>query len=142
MANVFHLILSTPDAVLFDGEAEYIGLPTQNGEIGVMASHIPLVSLIVPGVLRIIQNSEEKILAIGGGFVKINHEIVKVYAQTAEFAESIDEKRAIEAQKEAAKIMTEKSEQMSLADATALLERNIARLKTIERKRKRSQRLS
>jgi len=139
MAKLFKFTLSTPDAVLFDGEADYVSLPTKNGEIGIMADHTPLVSLIVPGVMRIVKKDDEKILSTGGGFVKIKPGTVKAYAQAAEFAESIDEKRAIEAQKEAAKIMAEKSDQVSLADATALLERNIARLKTIKRKNRRSQ---
>lgn len=139
MPKSFHFILSTPDTVLFDGEAEYVSIPTKDGEIGIMADHTPLISLIFPGVMRIKSKGEEKILAVGGGFIKIKPGVAKAYAQTAELAESIDEKRAIEAQKEAAKIMAEKSDQISLTDATALLERNIARLKTIERKKKRSQ---
>ena len=140
MSKTFHFILSTPDAVLFDDEADYVSIPTKNGEIGIMADHTPLVSLIIPGLMRIIKKDEEKILSTGGGFIKIKPGIAKAYTQTAEFAESIDEKRAIEAQREATKIMAEKSDQISLADATALLERNIARLKTIERKKRRSDR--
>jgi F-type H+-transporting ATPase subunit epsilon len=140
MPKTFHFILSTPDAVLFDDEADYISVPTKNGEIGIMADHTPLVSLIIPGLMRIIKKDEEKILSTGGGFIKIKPGITKAYTQTAEFAESIDEKRAIEAQKEATKIMAEKSDRISLADATALLERNIARLKTIEHKKRRSDR--
>lgn len=138
MAKTFNFVLSTPDAVLFDGESEYVGLPTADGEIGIMADHIPLVSLISPGVMKIITGKDEKLLATGGGFVKVKPGIVKVYAQTAEYAESIDEQRAIEAQKEALKLMKEKVDRVSLTDATALLERNIARLKTIEHKKRRT----
>lgn len=140
MPNSFHLTLSTPDAILFDGEADYVGLPTIDGEIGIMANHVPLVSLITSGAMKIVKGKDEKLLATGGGFVKVKPETVKVFSQTAEFAESIDEKRAIEAQEEAAKIMSEKVDKVSLADASALLERNIARLKTIERKKKRTRR--
>jgi F0F1-type ATP synthase epsilon subunit len=62
------------------------------------------------------------------------------FVQTAEFAESIDEQRAIDAMKEASQKMKEKVDEVSLADATGLLERNLARLKAIEHKKKRSHR--
>ena len=138
MPNSFHFTLSTPDAVLYDDKADYVGIPTVDGEIGIMANHIPLVSLITSGVMKITKDGKEKLLATGGGFIKIKPGTAKAYTQTAEFAESIDEKRAIEAQKEASNIMSEKVGKVSLADASALLERNIARLKTIERKKKRA----
>lgn len=134
--KLFKLILSTPDAVLFDGNASEITLNTSNGEIGIMADHMPLVSLVSPGVMTIKTEKEEKVLATGGGFVKTSPEKVEIFAQTAKFAESIDEQRAIEAKKQAVSVMTEKKDEISLADATALLERNTARLKVLERKKR------
>ena len=138
MSKKFKFILSTPEAVLFDGEAEYVGLTTPQGEIGIMADHIPIVSLISAGSMKIVSSKGEQILATGGGFVKITPEKIIAFTQTAEFAESIDEKRVIEAMKDAKQKMQEQVDEVSLADATALLERNIARLKTLERKKKRS----
>ncbi len=138
MAKNFHLTLSTPEAVLFDGEAELLSVPTQDGEIGVMADHVPLVSLISSGMITIKTPGSDKVLATGGGFVKIAKNRVKAFCQTAEFAESIDEQRALEAKAQAEQLMKEKVDEVGLADATALLERNIARLKTIERHKKRS----
>ena len=141
MAHTFHLTISTPDDVLIDQDVEYVSLPTSGGEVGLMANHMPLVNLISPGTVRVdLGKGEEKILATGGGFAKIGSNRTKIFVQTAEFAESIDEKRAIEAQEEAKKLMQEKVDNVSMADAQALLERNVARLKTIERKKRRSQR--
>lgn len=140
MPKAFHFILSSPEAVLFDGEATYVCLPTPSGEIGIMADHLPIVSLISPGVMRIETKDKEKLLSVGAGFVKVTPEKIMSFVQTAEFAESIDEQRAIEAMKEASLKMKEKVDEMSLADATGLLERNIARLKAIEHKKKRSHR--
>jgi F-type H+-transporting ATPase subunit epsilon len=138
MAKLFHLTLSTPEAVLFDGEAELLCAPTPDGDIGIMADHTPLVSLISPGMMTIKSKEGEKVLAAGGGFVKISGNRVKAFCQTAEFAESVDEQRALEAIEEAKHLMSEKADEVSLADATALLERNIARLKTVEHRKKRS----
>ena len=136
----FHLILSSPDAVLYDGEVEEITVPTESGEISVLGDHTPLVTLIIPGVMIIKTKNEEKTLAVGGGFLKVANNIAKAFTQTAEFAESIDEQRAIEAKKQTEDLMKQKIDQVALADASSLLERNIARLKVIERKHKRSRR--
>lgn len=136
--KTFHFTLSTPDAVLFDDEAELVSFETPDGEIGVMANHMPLVSLISPGIMTIKSKSGDQTLATGEGFVKTSDNKVQAFAQTAEFAESIDEERAIEAKKQAEDLMAKKEDEVSLADATALLERNVARLKVVERKKKRS----
>jgi len=138
MAKSFHFTLSTPDAVLFDDEAEIVSFNTPNGEIGVMADHMPLVSLISPGIMIIKGKGGDKILASGEGFIKTTKDGVQAFTQTAEFAESIDEERAIEAKKQAEQMMGQKADEVSLADATAMLERNIARLKTVEHRHKRS----
>lgn len=138
MAKYFHFTISTPEAVLFDGETTYVSIDTPQGEIGIMADHLPVISLISSGVMRIETRDGDKVLATGSGFVKVTSEKVMAFTQTAEFAESIDEERAKLALKEAQVEMEKKVDEISLADATGLLERNAARLKAIERKRKRS----
>jgi len=125
---------------LFDAEAESVTLETPSGEIGIMADHVPLVSLVSPGIMRIKTKNEEKVLATGSGFVKVTETKIKAFTQTAEFAESIDEQRAIEAQKQAKNIMEQKVGEISLADASGILERNVARLKAVGRHKKRSHR--
>lgn len=138
MSKSFKFTLSSPDAVLYDGEAEVVTITTPNGEISVLANHEPLVSLISSGMMTIKTKTQEKILATGGGFIKVSPEKVEAFTQTAEFADSIDEQRAIEAKKQAEGLMAQKTDEVSLADATALLERNVARLKTVERHKRRS----
>ena len=138
MAKTFKFTLSTPESILFDGEANYVGIETPQGEIGVMADHIALISLISPGVMKIESKDGDKLLATGAGFIKVSDNEVKAFTQTAEFAESIDAERAATALKEAQAKTKEHTDEISLADATGLLERNAARLKAVERKRKRS----
>lgn len=138
MSKNFHFTLSTPDAVLFDDDADLVSFETPDGEIGIMADHMPLVSLISPGIMTIKSKSGDKTLASGEGFIKTTKDGVHAFTQTAEFADSIDEQRAIEAKKQAVDAMAQKADEVSLADATALLERNVARLKAVERKKKRS----
>jgi len=138
MSKTFKFILSTPDAVLYDGEVELVILPTPDGEIGIMADHEPLVSLISSGIMQIKEKQQEKTLACGSGFIKVDVQKTEAFTQTAEFADSIDEQRAIEAKKQAESLMREKADEISLANASSLLERNVARLKAVERRKKRS----
>lgn len=138
MAKLFHFTLSTPEALLFDAEASYVCIETPQGEIGIMADHLPIISLISPGVMKIETNQGDKLLATGSGFVKIADNRVMAFTQTAEFAESIDAERAEAALREAQEKAKEQTDEISLADATGLLERNAARLKAVARKRKRS----
>lgn len=133
----FRLILISPEASIFDGEVEYVGLPTSDGEIGIMADHLPLVSVISSGVISIKDASnKEHLLSTGGGFVEIKDNVARAFVQSAEFADSIDEQRAIAGIKQAQEIMNSVEDEISLADASSILERNIARIKTIERKKK------
>ncbi len=136
MSKLFKFSLSSPDAVLYDGEVEIVSVSTPDGEISILANHEQLVSLIAPGVMTIKGKDGEKTLATGSGFIKVVGGKAKAFAQTAEFAESIDEQRAIEAKKQAESVMAQKTDEVSIADATGLLERNIARLKVIERKKR------
>lgn len=138
MAKSFKLLLSSPDAVLFDKEIESVSFETPDGEITVMADHVPVVTLVNPGIMSVKSAGKEELLSVGAGFARSGENELKVFAQTAEFVESIDEQRAIEARKQAEALIRENKDQVSLADAISLLERNIARLKTIERKKRRA----
>jgi F-type H+-transporting ATPase subunit epsilon len=138
MAKKFNLELNIPEATLFEGQAEAISFMSPEGEMTVMADHTPLLSIVSPGVIVIHDGKQEKFISSGGGFLEASPSGVKAYIQSAEFAESIDEKRAIEAKRKAEIAMESHEDEISLADATSLLERNIARLKTLERKKRRS----
>lgn len=138
MAKPFEFLLSSPDAVLFDGEVTSVSFETPDGEMTVMADHTPIVTIVNPGIMNVNTSDSYKMLAVGPGFAKVTDKGLKIFAQTAEFAESIDEQRAIEAKKQAEAIIKENKDHVSLADATSLLERNIARLKVIDRRKKRS----
>lgn len=138
MAKKFKLSLNTPEASLFDGEAEIFTFNSSEGEVSIMADHTPLLSIISPGVISIKTDKEEHIISSGSGFLEVTNNTTKAYIQSGEFAESIDEKRAVEATQRAKTAMAENQDEMSLADATSILERNIARLKTLQRKKRKS----
>lgn len=127
----------TPERVLMDIEVESVSVPTQTGEITILNNHIPLVSNLAPGELRLVQNGETKFFAVSGGFVEVrdNNEVI-VLADTAELDKDIDIARAEQAREEALKAMSDNySDDKTTAEAMAKLEKNLARIKVIRKRR-------
>lgn len=132
----------TPERVLLEQDIDSVTIPTKNGEITVLENHIPLVSSLHSGELRYKIGSEEKYFAVSGGFVEVrkNNEIV-VLADTAEFGHEIDLDRAEKARELAAKVMSENyHDETASAEALALLEKNLARLKVARKHRTKTNR--
>lgn len=128
----------TPERVVFeDAEIDAAILPTEEGEITVLPHHVPLVSLLQAGVLRLKKGSDEIPLAVSTGIIEIDGRGVVVLADTAERADELEEEKIFRAQQEAKKLMEEKrADSKAYAEATALLEREIARLTVIKRHRR------
>src|SRR5579884_1815801 len=92
------LDIVTPERTVFSDEVRMVIAPGAAGELGVLPGHIPLLTTLKPGVLRVLQGAaEEQILAVGGGFMEVRPERVTVLATAAEHSEEIDEARAEEA---------------------------------------------
>lgn len=129
----------TPERVVFSDEIDQISLMTEDGEITIMAHHIPLVTNLKPGELRYKQNNEEKTLVVSGGFgvVRDNGSVV-VLADTAEHAHEIDLTRAEEARARAAKLMEEvrNKEDVNYSLLALKLEKELARLRVGKKYRK------
>lgn len=138
MADTLHLKITTPERIVFEDEVDQVVLPTMMGDIGVLPHHIPLVSVLSVGELRITRKGQESSLAVSGGFIEVQPNIVTVLADTAEHAEEIDEQRAEEARKRAERLMKEKrADATDYAMVAAKLEKELARLRIVK-KHKRS----
>ena len=126
----------TPDGLKFQEDVFEVTLPTPQGNIGVLPHHIPLISIVTPGVISIRRHDsvqeEPEHLATEGGFVEINGKHVRLLADTAERADDIDELKTQEALAQARQLRAAAKDQISLADATALIEKQSARLKAAE----------
>jgi len=88
---------------LFEGEVEFIIANGADGELGVLARHAPLMTILKPGPLRIqeVLGGEEQILFVGGGFLEVLPDRVTVLADVAEHADEISVERAEEARRRA-----------------------------------------
>ena len=112
-------------------------VPGVEGELGVLPRHAPLLTMIQPGVLRIVKGGEEVEMAITGGFIEVRQNRVTVLADAAERAEEIDVVRAEEARRRAQRLLVDRTAEMDLSRAEAALARALIRLKVAERRRRR-----
>lgn len=131
---MFTFQLVTPEKLEFEEEIYEAILPTSSGQIAVLPGHIPLVTVLEPGVvsLRRSKNDTEGTMehvAVSGGFAQITGETIRVLADSATRADDVDEIQAQEARERALDLKNKAHDDVSSADATALLERSIAQLK-------------
>ena len=112
-------------------------VPGVEGELGVLTLHAPLLTMIQPGVMRIVKDGDEVEMAITGGFIEVRDNRVTILADSAERAEEIDEVRAEEARRRAQRLLEEREAEVDLAQAEASLRRALIRIKTAERRRRR-----
>lgn len=133
--------LITPERVIFSEEIYEAILPTTEGQISVFPGHIPVVTLLKSGLLSLRKqkntpDNQLEHVAISGGFVEIFGDRIKILADTAERADEIDQLRAHQAARQAEELKKQAQDDVSLADATRLLEKNIVRLKVADLKKR------
>jgi F-type H+-transporting ATPase subunit epsilon len=128
----------TPEKAVLEDTVDQVTLPTIEGEITILPNHIPLIAILKPGEVVAKKGKEEIAMSCSGGFIEVTPEKVLVLADTAELAEELIEEEILKARERAEKILTEKHiDEGKFAEAAAMLERELARLK-VARKRGRS----
>jgi len=132
------LEIVTPDSIAFSEEVEHVVVPTVNGKIDLLPRHIPIIDRVIAGDIKIKWNGEEKILAIGSGFVESYGNKVSIIVDQAVDVSNEDE-LAIEEATNRAKIALEEGKksnldqsQIDLLEAAARFEmaKKIARKKS------------
>ncbi len=133
----FRLEVISPERVFYTGDVEMVELTTIEGEIGVYADHIPLTSIVAPGVLTITESSGEKGIkeaAVLEGFLEILPDQVTILAQSCEWPDEIDMNRALEAKARAERRI--KSTDANVARAEQALRKSLVRINLAEQARK------
>jgi len=128
----------TPERVVFEDEVDSVTAMTESGEITVLPGHVPLVSNLRAGEMRLMKSGEESFLAASTGFIEVRpgNQVV-ILADTAERMEELELEK-IEAAKEAARKLLEEKRQADNVDfvaAAAALERELARYKVASRRK-------
>lgn len=129
----------TPERELLKEQVTQVTVPTKSGEITVLPNHIPLVSVLVPGVIEVkLANGNYEVMSVSGGFIEVLKDKVVILADTAERAEEIDISRAEEARARAEKTREnlERFDQEQFADIAAKISKELARSRAANRWRK------
>ena len=127
MADKIHLQIVTAGGVVFDRMVHVVNLPLENGSIGVLANHAPLMGAVVDGVVTAASDEGEYVIAVGIGVVNVVNNEVTVLSRTAEEAENIDLARAEAAEKRARERLAAKNADTDASRAEAALHRAVAR---------------
>ncbi|MEO8205601.1 MAG: ATP synthase F1 subunit epsilon [Chthoniobacterales bacterium] len=91
------LEIVTPEGKTFEGEVEMVVVPGADGELGILPMHVPLMTQLVPGELKILKDGKETLLAVGEGFVEVTQDHISILTDMAVEENDIDEARAQEA---------------------------------------------
>jgi len=131
MAGTFSLRIVTPQGNVLKEDVEFVVMPGEMGELGILPNHAPLIAGLDIGVLRYTKEGEVKKVAIAGGFAEVADNVVTVLAETAEPAEKIDLARAKAAKERAEQRLASRSPDTDLVRAELALRKAIARLKAV-----------
>ena len=137
MANTFHVDVVSAEASIFSGEAEFVALPGEAGELGIYPKHTPLITRIKPGAVRIkvAGRTDEEFVFVAGGILEVQPNGVTVLADTAIRGGDLDEAKALAAKKAAEEAMVNKESKIDYATAQAELATAIAQLAAIAKLR-------
>ena len=137
MATIHVNVVSAEESI-FSGEAKFVALPGESGELGILPRHIPLITRIKPGAVRIerADNGEEEIVFVAGGILEIQPGTVTVLADTAIRGHDLDEARAVEARRLAEEAMRNASSDLDLAKAQSEFATMAAQIAALRKFRK------
>jgi F-type H+-transporting ATPase subunit epsilon len=139
MANTLHVDVVSAEENIFSGEAKFVALPGENGELGILPRHTPLITRIRPGAVRIerADNGEEEFVFVAGGILEVQPGTVTVLADTAIRGKDLDEAKAVDAKKLAEEAMRNAKSDIDLAKAQgefATMAAQIAAIQKLRRK--------
>ncbi|THC41380.1 F0F1 ATP synthase subunit epsilon [Massilia sp. Mn16-1_5] len=138
MANTIHVDVVSAEAQIFSGEATFVALPGEAGELGIYPKHTPLITRIRPGAVRIeVAGGGEEFVFVAGGILEVQPNGVTVLADTAIRGADLDEAKAQQAKQAAEELMQSQDAQIDYAKAQAELASAIAQLAAIQRLRSR-----
>ncbi|WP_026224874.1 F0F1 ATP synthase subunit epsilon [Methyloversatilis thermotolerans] len=139
MAMTVHVDVVSAEEKIFSGLAEFVALPGESGELGILPGHTPLITRIRPGEVRIkVPNqATDELIFVAGGLLEVQPGLVTVLADTAIRGQDLDEAKASEAKRLAEEALTNRQAGVDYAAAQAELASAIAQLAAIQKLRKR-----
>ncbi|MET0382930.1 MAG: F0F1 ATP synthase subunit epsilon [Burkholderiaceae bacterium] len=134
MATI-HVDVVSAEELIFSGEASFVALPGESGELGIMPRHTPLITRIKPGAVRIkrADNDQEEFVFVAGGILEVQPDRVTVLADTAIRGKDLDEAKADAAKKAAEAALQNAKGDFDVAKAQGELAVMAAQLAAIRR---------
>ena len=134
-----HVDVVSAEESVFSGEAEFVVLPGEAGELGIYPRHTPLITRIRPGAVRITPagGGEEQLIFVAGGILEVQPTVITVLADTAIRGHDLDEAKAQEALKraeEAKRTATSKQEIATVEGELAMLAAQLAAIRRLRKK--------
>lgn len=124
---------------LYAGEVKMVIASGQEGDLGILAGHIPIITLLKPGVLRLqLLDGSEEVLYVSGGVLEVQPKQVLVLADAAERARDLDEAKIQEARRHAEQILVNQKDTLQTNAAMAALAESVAQLQTIQKYKNRA----
>ena len=119
MANTIHVEVVNAQESIFSGEAKFVALPGEAGELGILPKHTPLITRIKPGAVRIerADNGEVEFVFVAGGILEVQPGLVTVLADTAIRGHDLDEAKAQDAKRLAEEAMKNAKSDIDFARA-------------------------
>ncbi len=138
MAMTVHVDVVSAEESIFSGLAEFVVLPGEAGELGILPGHMPLMTRIKPGAVRlkVPQQEQEELIFVAGGILEVQPGLVTVLADTAIRGKDLDEAKALDAKRRAEEAMADKSAELDYARAQAELAEAVAQLAAIQKLRR------
>ncbi|MGB8339615.1 MAG: F0F1 ATP synthase subunit epsilon [Burkholderiales bacterium] len=138
MAMTMHVDIVSAESSIFSGIAEFVVVPGEAGELGILPHHAPLLTRIKPGTVRIkVQDqAEEEWIYVSGGMMEVQPLVLTILADTAVRGHDLDEAKANEAKQKAEEAIKNRSGKMEIAQAQAELAQAVAQLAAIKNLRK------
>lgn len=133
--STIHVDVVSAEESIFEGEAEFVALPGETGELGIYPQHTPLITRIRPGAVRIkvAGQSAEEFVFVAGGILEVQPNRVTVLADTAIRGHDLDEAKAEEARKAAEEALQNRSADIDYAKAQAELVAAMAQIAAIRK---------
>ena len=124
------LEIVTPEARSFSEDVDMVVLPGVEGELGILPMHVPLMTRLLPGEVRITQGEKQIELVVGTGFVEVTQTKVSILTDMAMSDAEVDENAAEEAVKRAQAHLEDKNlNSEEVAEIEGAIARSLAQLK-------------
>jgi F-type H+-transporting ATPase subunit epsilon len=138
-AATLHVDVVSAEESIFSGEAEFVVLPGEAGELGIYPRHTPLITRIKPGVVEITPpgGGEKQTIFVAGGILEVQPKVVTVLADTAIRGKDLDEAKASEALKRAEDARRNAKDKQEIAAVESEVASLAAQLAAIRKLRKR-----